>query len=171
MTYQPSLDVVSYSGIKGLALVTFAYGYTSSVGRVIGPNSVATEYGTAFATISSGSLVLEAGFVYYLEASIQTADNTLPPNPTDYVEIQWYDSGYVGRKGRSYQTGPLVGDNTLTVTDEKAIALIDTTQGAKSVSLRVVSYSNIPYINSFAHSTYAYAGFSRATLIKLSPSS
>lgn len=164
MTYQPSLNADPIAGVHGVAFFEPAHNVSTNVGDVLSWASVTTVQGTSFASISAGQVVLAAGYQYYLEGTAQGYTSSL--DASDFLEYQWHDGsqfvGFASRLG-AYR----YSSTALEVGDEKAIAFIDTTTGAVTVSLKILAKGgDINVANSTdAHSIYA--GYGRAMIIQL----
>jgi hypothetical protein len=164
MTYQPSLNAESIAGVRGVAFCEPTYNVSTNVGDVLSWASVTSVQGSSFATISAGQIVLEAGYQYYLEGTAQGYTSTL--DASDFLEYQWHDGsqfvGFASHLG-AYRYSASASE----VGDEKALAFIDTTSGAVTVSLKMLAKGgDINVANSTdAHSIYA--GYGRAIIIQL----
>jgi hypothetical protein len=169
MTYQTQIDVDLYAKPLGLAICTFITNTTAGNDVKINIGNVSHKIGS-FLTISNGGLVLPSGFFYYLEGATQFYMSTYPPTSATYVRAQWRTaSSYIGSVGEARPQNIDPPDTALTAGDEKALALIDATQGSVTVWLYCKEASNVGNLNSTAHITYVYTGLGRATVLQLSP--
>jgi len=168
MTYQvlneKTVQITSVP--KGFSTATQQNNVSISVGTSVPFVTSVAQIGTA-PSLSSGALILSAGSVWYLEGVVQAYVPVGSVTEDSWVDIQWHDgTSYVGSIGRSSGYG-LVDGGTIG-RDEKAFALIDTTGGAVTVSLKVVAYGSggIGQVN-YAAGHYIYAGLGRAVMIEL----
>jgi hypothetical protein len=168
MTYQvlneKTVQITSVP--KSFSTATQQNDVSLSVGVSVPFVTSVAQIGTA-PSLTSGSLVLAAGSFWYLEGVVQAYVPTDTVNENHWVDIQWHDgTSYVGSIGRS--SGYARIDGGTIGRDEKAFALIDTTGGAVTVSLRVIAYgpSGMGQVNDTA-TQYVYSGLGRAVMIEL----
>jgi hypothetical protein len=168
MTYQvlneKTVQITSVP--KSFSTATQQNDVSLSVGASVPFVTPVAQIGTA-PSLSSGSLILSAGSVWYLEGVVQASVPVGDTSKNSWVDVQWHDgTSYVGSIGRSSAYYRVDGGTT--GRDEKAFALIDTTGGAVTVSLKVLAYGTggLGQINDLiAH--YVYAGLGRAVMIEL----
>lgn len=164
MTYQPSMSAETIAGVKSIAFFEPQLNVTTNVGDVLPWASMTTVQGASFATLSAGQIVLEAGHQYYLEGTAQGYTEAM--DASDFLEYQWHDGAQFVGFG-SHLGAYRYSTTALEVGDEKAIAFVDTTSGAVTVSLKMFAKGgDINAANSTnAHSIYA--GYGRAMIIQL----
>jgi hypothetical protein len=173
MTYTPVLEVDVYADARSFVTCTFQTNRTPTVDGIIPFADVQRRKEGANISINgTGGLTLGEGSWYYLEGAVQFELSTYPPTSATLSVTQWHNgTEYVGSYGQSRPQTLNPPDGASSVGDEKAITLIDATQGAVNVWFRCVSHNGILRYNSTSHSTYAYTGLSRAVVIELAPPS
>jgi hypothetical protein len=169
MSYVPSHLGQILMNPSAVCVLLCANNTSSAVGADVMFSSANDFIGTlsSLLSFSGGAFTLPSGYYYWLEGSTQTYSTTL--NANTHLEVQWHDgTSGIGTHGRIVQ--PPYTDQQLSGRDEKALALIDATGGAVSVTLRVTSMTNVIALglNSTA-SHSAYAGMGRATIWRLDP--
>lgn len=164
MTYQPATASDFLSRVEGLAFCEPTLNTLISIGTDIPFSSVNHIKGN-FLTISSGAIVLPSGGVYYVEGTSQAMTNAGVTN-SDFLKYQWHDgAGFIGNEARLgfyYYSGQM-----LETGDEKCIALIDTTAGSVSLTLRVTGIGGNVYKANGTDAHHVYAGYGRALVMKL----
>lgn len=164
MTYQPTAPADFLSRVTGLALCEPTLNTLISVGTDIPFASVQHVKGS-FVTITSGAIVLPQGGVYYLEGTSQAMISS-SGSASNFLKYQWHDgTGFVGNEARVgfyYYTGQV-----LETGDEKCIALIDTTGGDVSLTLRVTALGGSVYKANGTDAHQVYAGYGRALVMQL----
>lgn len=164
MTYQPTAPADFLSRVGGVAFCEPELDTLISVNSDIPFASVQHVKGS-FVTISSGRIVLPSGGIYYLEGTSQAMISGSGAT-SNFLKYQWHDgTNYLGNEARVgfyYYTGQV-----LETGDEKCIALIDTTAGSVSLTLRVTDIGGSVYKANGTDAHHVYAGYGRALVMKL----
>lgn len=171
MTYMPLIVADVHARVRSFVMCTYATNRTPVADETIPIAGLDKRQGGENITINAtGGLTLAAGSYYYLEGAVQFELSTYPPTSTTLSTTQWHNgSAYIGSYGQSRPQTVSPPDQATSVGDEKALALIDATQGDVDVWFRCVSHNGVARFNSTSHSTFAYTGLSRAIVIELIP--
>ena len=170
MTYQaPTSSTTLATPIS----ITFAYPVAVSAptsATILSWASVQNAYGTSGISVSSGALVLPAGYWYYIEGTASTQSTTFDAN--HYLSYKWRNDtlgAYVGSLGRVAYNATSSGALPHSY-DERAVTMFYA--GVQtSITLRCQTNSGCAwanYQNSAGEPQIIYAGFGRALIIKLS---
>jgi len=169
MTYQAP---TSSTTLATPLSITFAFPVAvsaPSTGTILSWSSVQNAYGTSGISVSSGALVLPAGYWYYIEGTASTQSATFDSN--DYLSYKWRNdttATYIGSLGRvAYNaTSSAALPHSY---DERAVTMLYA--GVQtSITMRCQTNSGCAwanYQNAGGEPQIVYAGFGRALVIKL----
>lgn len=169
MTYQPLNSLSSAQSAiaspQSVSLVTFANNVSAVSGAIVSAASITAPLGTAL-SLSSGAIVLPAGYWYYLEGTAQAQVPSGTLSVGDYVDMQWHDgTAYVGSVGRTSTFARVDGGTQ--ARDEKALALIDATASSVTVTFRILTAAGQVTTVNATGTHQEYAGRTRAMIIQL----
>lgn len=170
MTYQRVNSSPTFAAPEAVAFAFPTAISSPTTGTTLSWSSVTNVYGTSGITLSSGALVLPAGYWYYLEGTSQAISGTFDSN--DFLSYKWRNdtaATYSGSLGR-VAFNATSSDALLHSYDERAVTLIyastQTTFSLRCQTNSGCSWAN--YQNPAGEPQIVAAGFGRALIIKLS---